>query len=611
MSDIIKLLPDAVANQIAAGEVVQRPASVVKELLENAIDAKATQIQLIIKDAGKALIQITDNGIGMSATDARMSFERHATSKIQSTEDIFTIQTKGFRGEALASIAAVAQVEMKTKTEEEELGHLIRIEGSEIKEQSVVQTATGTSIAVKNLFFNVPARRNFLKSNQVELRHIIDEFHRVALAHPDLDFSLYHNENELFKLYKSSLRQRIVAIFGRKHNDQLVPVEEETEVVSVKGFIVKPEFARKKRGGQFFFVNNRFIKSSYLHKAVVEAFEHLLPNGYYPAYFINLTINPERIDINIHPTKTEIKFDDEYSIFAILRSAVKHSLGQYNIAPSLDFTIHPDLEVTSLPSQTNRPIKEPAIKVNPNFNPFETSKPSFSEIQKTEQFYKSFNTVQAKEDNAFSIESTLIESSTHVPTEASENLFFDETPSSSKSMQVHQKYIVFQVKSGMMIIDQYRAHQRILFERYITLLNQQKSLGQQLMFPISIAITELEKSIIEELEPTLTQLGFQFDISNEILLIQTIPAHIEQRQVSEIIEDLMEKNTYQSSLGQVETIALSIARSTAIKRGQNLTPQEMEHLISELFATSNPNYSPEGKSIFLNLTLDFIKTQLE
>ncbi len=607
MSDIIKLLPDSVANQIAAGEVVQRPASVVKELLENAIDAKATQIQLIIKDAGKTLIQITDNGIGMSAIDARMSFERHATSKIRTTEDIFSIRTKGFRGEALASIAAIAQVEMKTKTEEEELGHLVRIEGSEIKEQSVVQTSTGTSIAIKNLFFNVPARRNFLKSTQVELRHIIDEFHRVALAHPDLEFSLYHNENELFKLYKSTLRQRVVAIFGRKHNDQLVPVEEETEVVSVDGFIVKPEFARKKRGGQFFFVNNRFIKSSYLHKAIVEAFEHLLPNGYYPAYFINLTIDPERIDINIHPTKTEIKFDDEYSIFAILRSAVKHSLGQYNIAPSLDFNTHPDLEVTSL-STKNNPIKEPSIKVNPNFNPFETSKPSFREIQKTEQFYESFN-LETEKKESISIESSLTELPP-MQLETAENLFFDDTPSSSKSMQIHQKYIAFQVKSGMMIIDQYRAHQRILFERYITLLNQQKSLGQQLMFPISIAVTELEKSLVEELEPTLIQLGFQLEISDETLLIQTIPANIEQRQVTEIIENLMEKNAYPTSLGQIETIALSIARSTAIKRGQNLTQQEMEHLISELFATSNPNYSPEGKSIFLNLTLDFIKTQL-
>lgn len=605
MSDLIKLLPDAVANQIAAGEVVQRPASVVKELLENAIDADADQIQLIIKDAGRTLIQIIDNGKGMSATDARMSFERHATSKIRTTEDIFSIQTKGFRGEALASIAAIAQVEMKTKTEEEDLGHFIRIEGSEIKEQSIVQTLTGTSIAVKNLFFNVPARRNFLKSNQVEMRHIIDEFHRVALAHPTLAFSLYHNDNELFKLYKGTFRQRIVAVFGQKHNEQLVPINEETEVVSISGFIVKPEFAKKKRGGQFFFVNDRFIKSPYLHKGILEAFDHLLPNGYHPSYFIYLTIDPKRIDINIHPTKTEIKFDDEYSIFAILRSAVKHSLGQYNIAPSLDFTIHPDLEVT-IPS-TQQPIKEPSIKVNPNFNPFESAKPSSNEIHKTTQFYESFQ-FETPQKEILSTQSSFIPS---IDIKNSpQDLFNDEMISSSKSLQIHQKYILFQVKSGMMIIDQYRAHQRILFERYLEQLTQQKALSQQLMFPITISITEIEKSIAEEIEPTLIQLGFDIEILDDTLSIQAIPTTIEQKQVNEIIENLMEKASYQSQFNQMENIALSIARSTAIKRGQNLTQQETEHLISELFSTSNPNYSPEGKSIFLNLTLDFIKTQL-
>ncbi len=605
MSNFIKLLPDSVANQIAAGEVVQRPASVVKELLENAIDAEANQIQLIIKDAGRSLIQIIDNGKGMSATDARMSFERHATSKIRTTEDIFSIETKGFRGEALASIAAVAQVEMKTKTEEEDLGHLIRIEGSEIKEQNIVQTPTGTSISVKNLFFNVPARRNFLKSNQVEMRHIIDEFHRVALAHPTLAFSLYHNDNELFKLHKGTFRQRIVSIFGRKHNEQLVPINEETEVVSISGFIVKPEFAKKKRGGQFFFVNDRFIKSSYLHKGILEAFDHLLPNGYHPSYFIHLKIDPKRIDINIHPTKTEIKFDDEYSIFAILRSAVKHSLGQYNIAPSLDFTIHPDLEVTT--SSTQQPIKEPSIKVNPNFNPFESSKPSSNEIHKTTQFYESFKP-DTSEKESLTIESSFTQ--TIDSNKSNQDLFNDEMISSSKSLQIHQKYILFQVKSGMMIIDQYRAHQRILFERYLEQLTQQKALSQQLMFPINISITEIEKSIAEEIEPTLIQLGFDLEILNESLSIKAIPTTIEQKQVNEIIENLMEKASYQSQLNQIENIALSIARSTAIKRGQNLTQQEVEHLISELFGTSNPNYSPEGKSIFLNLTLDFIKTQL-
>ncbi len=601
MSDLIQLLPDSVANQIAAGEVVQRPASVVKELLENAIDAEADQIQLIIKDAGRTLIQIIDNGKGMSVTDARMSFERHATSKIRTTEDLFSIQTKGFRGEALASIAAVAQVEMKTKPHREELGHLIRIEGSEIKKQCIVQTSTGTSISVKNLFFNVPARRNFLKSNQVEMRHIIDEFHRVALVHPDLEFSLYNNKNELFKLNKGTFRQRIVAIFGRKYNEQLVPVNEETEVVSINGFIVKPKHAKKKRGGQFFFVNNRFIKNSYLHGSILKAFDHLLPNGYHPGYFIHLKIDPKRIDINIHPTKTEIKFDDEYSIFAILQSAVKHSLGQYNVAPSLDFTIHPDLEVTT---PTNRPIKQPSIKVNPNFNPFESSKPSSDEIQKTEQFYESFQSHEVEKE-PFKIKNSFTE------TIDTQSLFHDEMISSVKSLQIHQKYILFQIKSGMMIIDQYRAHQRILFERYLKQLTQQKALSQQLMFPISITTTEIEKSIAEEIEPTLIQLGFDLEILNDQLSIKAIPTSIEQKQVTEIIENLMEKASYQSEFNQIENIALSIARSTAIKRGQNLSQQEIEHLINQLFQTSNPNYSPEGKSIFLNLTLDFIKTQLE
>ncbi len=602
MSDLIKLLPDSVANQIAAGEVVQRPASIVKELLENSIDANATSIQLIIKDAGRTLVQIIDNGKGMSKKDAHMSFERHATSKIRSTEDIFSIQTKGFRGEALASIAAVAQVEMKTKTQKDDLGHIIRIEGSEVKDQSVAQIQIGTSIAVKNLFFNVPARRNFLKSNQVEMRHIIDEFHRVALAHPDIALSLYNNDNELFNLHKGTLRQRIVAIFGRKHNDQLVPINEETEVVAINGFIVKPEFAKKKRGGQFFFVNDRFIKSPYLHKGITEAFEHLLPNGHHPSYFIYLKIDPKRIDINIHPTKTEIKFDDDYSIYAILRSAVKHSLGQYNIAPSLDFDILPDLEVTT--NTKNQLIREPSIKINPNFNPFESSKPDSNEITKTTQFYESF--IPTELDN--------IESSFNEKTESvnvvNPDLFNDEMMLSTKSLQIHQKYILFQMKSGIMIIDQYRAHQRIIFEQYIEQLSHHRALTQQLMFPINVSITEIEKSIVEEIEPTLIQLGFDISILKYEILIKAIPTNIEQKQVNEIIENLMEKASYNSELNQIENIALSIAKATAIKRGQNLTHQEIEHLISQLFLTSNPNYSPEGKSIFLNLTLDFIKTQL-
>ena len=372
MADIIQLLPDHVANQIAAGEVVQRPSSVVKELLENAIDAKARLIKLIIKDAGKTLVQVIDDGIGMSVTDARLSFERHATSKIRNADDLFRLNTKGFRGEALASIAAIAHVELKTKQEQDDVGTCIVIEGSKVASQDIVVTPTGTSITVKNLFFNIPARRNFLKSNTVELRHIIDEFHRVALAHPNILFLLYNNGSEIFNLPVSNYRQRIVNIFGNKTNEKLVPVAEDTEVLKISGFVGKPEFAKKTRGEQYFFVNNRFIKSAYLNHAITSAFDGLLKNGYHPSYFLNLKVNPQSIDINIHPTKTEIKFDDEHTLYALLRSAVKHSLGQFNIAPVLDFERDPNLDTPYNYNQKTSDV--PAIEVDRTFNPFNEEK---------------------------------------------------------------------------------------------------------------------------------------------------------------------------------------------------------------------------------------------
>ena len=372
MSDIIQLLPDHVANQIAAGEVVQRPASVVKELLENAIDSGANSIKLIIKEAGKALVQVIDNGIGMSQTDARLSFERHATSKIKKAEDLFNLNTKGFRGEALASIAAIAHVDLKTKQENQELGTFIKIEGSAIISQENIATPKGTSVAVKNLFYNIPARRNFLKSNSIETRHIVNEFQRVALAHPTISFSFYHNKNEIYNLISGNLRQRIVAIFGKKTNEKLVPMNEETDVVSIKGFVAKPEFAKKKRGEQFFFVNDRFIKNAYLNHAVTGAFESLLSNGYYPTYFLYLTVPTKSIDINIHPTKTEIKFDDEKTLYAILRSTVKHSLGQYNVAPVLDFERSSSFDTPYGLSSKN--TQTPKVSVDPDFNPFKTEK---------------------------------------------------------------------------------------------------------------------------------------------------------------------------------------------------------------------------------------------
>ena len=368
MTDIIQLLPDHVANQIAAGEVVQRPASVVKELLENAIDAGADDIKLIIKDAGKTLVQVIDNGKGMSVTDARLSFERHATSKIKSAEDLFQLNTKGFRGEALASIVAIAHVELKTKRPDDELGTAIEIEGSVVKSQEVTVTPTGTSVAVKNLFFNIPARRNFLKSDTVELRHITDEFHRVALAHPSIAFAFYHNGSELFNVPNENYRQRVVHIFGNKTNERLVPVEEDTEVLKISGFVGKPEYSKKTRSEQFFFVNQRFIKSPYLNHAISAAFEGLLKDGYHASYFLNLTVDPKTIDINIHPTKTEIKFDDEHTLYAILRSAVKHSLGQFNIAPVLDFEQQSSFDTPY--SYKDKAGKAPTIEVDRSFNPF-------------------------------------------------------------------------------------------------------------------------------------------------------------------------------------------------------------------------------------------------
>ena len=370
MPDIIQLLPDAVANQIAAGEVIQRPASAVKELLENAIDAGSDTISLVIKDAGKALIQVNDNGFGMSETDARLSFERHATSKIKSADDLFNINTKGFRGEALASIAAIAQVELKTKIVGTDLGTQIIIEGSEVKEQEVCNCSKGTSFSIKNLFYNVPARRNFLKSNPVEIKHIIEEFQRVAMVHADIAFSMYNNGNEVFNLKKGSFRQRIVGIFGEKYNQKLVPVTENTDIVSIEGFVSKPEFAKKTRGEQYFFVNDRFIKNPYLNHAVNNAFDQLLSKDQFPSYFLKLTIDPSKIDINIHPTKTEIKFEDERAIYAIIRTAVKQALGKFNIAPTLDFEQESSFNVPLMKSSDS--VKAPSIKVNKDYNPFET-----------------------------------------------------------------------------------------------------------------------------------------------------------------------------------------------------------------------------------------------
>jgi len=597
MSDIIHLLPDHVANQIAAGEVVQRPASVVKELLENAIDAQATHIKLLVKDAGKTLIQVIDDGFGMSQTDARLSFERHATSKIKSAEDLYNLHTKGFRGEALASIAAISQVELKSKTEDEELGTQINIEGSKVSNQEVISHPKGTSISVKNLFYNIPARRNFLKSNSIETRHIINEFQRVALAHPKINFSLYHNENNVYQLITSNLRQRIVGVFGKKTNEKLVPIQEETDLIKIIGFIAKPEFAKKKRGEQFFFANNRFIKSGYLNHAVSSAFEGLLGIGYSPSYFLYLTVPTNQIDINIHPTKTEVKFENEQALYAIIRSTIKHSLGQYQVAPILDFEHNKsyDLPYDYKDKKTNTP----EIKIDSNFNPFKDVYLSKQNPKNWESLYNASETFESSENK--NIKGDL----------------FDETPNevSQVCMQIRNTYIIGAIKSGLIMINQNLAHQRILYENFLTKITLEESTSQQLMFPVNISLNKHEILLIKNLTSDFESIGFKFTFKNEdSLVVTSIPITIKENQIQGIIEGLLDdlqNQTNGSNFSQIDGIAKSLARSLAIRKGVALSQKEQESILNNLFGCKEPNISPQGKATFITLSLDDIEKKFK
>ncbi|WP_406684753.1 DNA mismatch repair endonuclease MutL [Seonamhaeicola sp. MEBiC1930] len=613
MADIIQLLPDHVANQIAAGEVVQRPASVVKELLENAIDAGASNIKLIIKDAGKTLIQVIDDGKGMSVTDARLSFERHATSKIKTADDLFQLDTKGFRGEALASIAAIAHVELKTKQEQVDLGTAIIIEGSEVNSQDVVVTPKGTSVSVKNLFFNIPARRNFLKSNAVELRHVIDEFHRVALAHCTISFAMYNNGSETFNLPASNYRQRIVNIFGNKTNEKLVPVEEDTEVLKISGFVGKPEYAKKTRGEQYFFVNNRFIKSAYLNHAIASAFDGLLKSGTHASYFLNLTVDPQTIDINIHPTKTEIKFDDEHTLYALLRSAVKHSLGQFNIAPVLDFERDSNLDT---PYDLNKKqTLEPVIEVDRGFNPFKDStKSSEGTSVKSSSFKKETSAnweslyvgLESKGNNER-------EDFSEVQFESQEStasMFVDdaEVEQVHTTYQLHNKYIVSTIKSGMLVIDQNRAHQRILYEDFLKNMTIKEAVSQQLLFPLQLHFSVQEIQILGQLKEDLEHTGFVFsNVLVESVEITGVPISVPESEVSIILEQLIsdvENEVPDAHFSATDLLAKSMAKSLAIKTGQNLKKDEQEHLVNKLFACKEPNVSPTNKTTFVTMSVD-------
>ncbi len=608
MSSIIQLLPDHVANQIAAGEVVQRPASVVKELLENAVDARATDIKLIIKDAGKALVQVVDNGLGMNVTDARLCFERHATSKIRQAEDLFSLHTKGFRGEALASIAAIAHVEMKTKQDQEELGTQIVVEGSKFMSQEVAVLPKGTSFAVKNLFFNIPARRNFLKSDTVEYRHIIDEFQRVALAHPSIYFSFYHNGSEMFNLPSASLRQRIVAVFAGKTNEKLVPVQEETEIVAIQGFVSKPEFAKKNRGEQFFFVNDRFIKSGYLHHAVMAAYDGILKDGAQPSYFLYLTVPPNTIDINIHPTKTEIKFDDEHALYAILRASIKHSLGQFNVAPVLDFDRDANLDTPYRYKDAKG--ETPTIQVDSTFNPFSDDKVNkhYSSYKKPEATanWESLYVGLKQDTDVFTSNSDFSFESDEV----TGSLFNEEEVEQAvhNSYQIHKKYIVSPIKSGMVIVDQQRAHQRVLYEQFLTNMTVHQASSQQLLFPLDLFFSSSEMELIEELKLSLVNTGFVFeDTPTDHVVISGIPVNVTESEVSMVLEQLisdLQDGIPESSFSQNDTIAKSMAKSLAVKTGTTLTIKEQENLVNGLFACKDPNVSPFQKPTFITMRVE-------
>ena len=603
MADIIRLLPDSVANQIAAGEVIQRPASLLKELVENSVDSGSTDIRVILKDAGKALVQVIDNGCGMSDTDVRMSFERHATSKIKKAEDLFSIRTMGFRGEALASIAAVAQIEVRTRKKEDEIGTQLRINGSKVESQEPVSCPSGTNITVKNLFYNIPARRRFLKTNATELRHLVIEFQRIVLTLPRISFSLYHNDSEIYNLpVVQSMPQRISGIYGKGILPNLVPVKTETTIVKISGNIGKPEFARKTYGEQFFFVNNRFMRHPYFHKAITQAYEEILPPETIPSYFIYFDIDPVNIDINIHPTKTEIKFEDERSVWQILHASIREALGKFNIVPSLDFNTDGAIDIPVL--RKNTQANTPEIELNQEFNPFEsTSSGNYPKenirdrqnLKNWEQLYSDMET--SKAPGVFSKDGESKEQG---------SLSLDETY--RKLFQFKNKYILTPVKSGLMVINQKRAHERILYENFIKMQISEGDNVQQRLFPHTIRLDQTDYILLSELLDDLNQLGFDIqDLGDGSIEISGFPAGAKIDDPQDMIDTILQEyKTTQSDLkkSQAEKISTSLAKASAIPYGKELTPDEMKNLVDRLFACSAPNYSPSGKTILTIIEMD-------
>ncbi|PWJ36055.1 DNA mismatch repair endonuclease MutL [Sediminitomix flava] len=653
MQDIIRLLPESLANQIAAGEVVQRPSSVVKELLENAIDAKATQIHLIVKDAGKTLIQIIDNGKGMSETDARMSFERHATSKISSSDDLFAIRTFGFRGEALASIAAVAQVELKTRTEKQETGTLIEIEGSKIEKQEAVATPKGTSIAVKNLFFNVPARRKFLKSDAVEFKHVLEEFQRVALTNPQVSMSLHHNDQEIYNLRNGKPAKRIIGLFGKSYQEQLIPCQEDLEVIKVEGYIGKPESSKRTKGEQFFFVNGRYIRHASLHHAVMNAFEGLLPDGNYPFYKLSIEIDPKDVDVNVHPTKTEVKFSDERTVYAVVSAAVKQALASYGIAPSIDFGIDVNFakdnqphmptsfENTSEPTETTTAFSKfsdlgaepPHVDFGADLD-FSTTedKPAVTKISSRMNDWKDENStpppvMKPWNNNTSSGIDPFNDVDLNIPSENEESqateLRFssaantetssDEINESEKRepIQIRDSYILFQVKSGFMLMDQEAAHERVLYERFMQQINNNSGVSQKLLFPRTLELNPVDLALLAEFRHEIEALGFSIEVAGKTkVIISGMPVAIKDSSEKETLEGIIEQlklNKSELELSNTQNIARSLAKRTCIKKGDHLEKEEMNAIVEQLFACPTPSYAPDGRKTIVMMNLNEIE----
>lgn len=610
MTDIIRLLPDAVANQIAAGEVIQRPASVVKELVENSLDAGATSILIHIKDAGKTLIQVTDNGCGMSPTDARMSFERHATSKIRAATDLFAIRTMGFRGEALASIAAIAEVELRTKRMGDETGTFIHLSATRVLSQEPAACNNGTTIQVKNLFFNVPARRKFLKTDSTELKLIITEIQRVAIPNPGISFTLYHNGNPLYDLPASNLIKRISGLFGKSIVQALIPVESETSMVSITGYTGLPKYARKTMGEQFFFVNNRFMRHPWFHKAVMQSYEKLLPPDAFPSYFIFLETDPGSIDINVHPTKTEIKFEDERSIWQIMNASVREALGKNSIVPSIDFDQEGSIDIP-MPVKAGQPMKIPEISHNQGYNPFSESQGKSSgnwpaasrdenrNLQHWDQLYKGNDAGNIRPDEKENEDQELLFQGKQIPYKG------------KKVLQLKQKYLILPVKSGMMVIDQKRAQERILFERFLQVMQNERVTSQQILFPHTFELNPADAELLKEILPDMETIGFDIrEFGKDTFIINGIPGMLETASPVELVEKLLEeyKNSPVDPHEKVrEQVAMSLAKASAVSYGTELPAEVMDHMVDQLFACTSPNFSPEGKPTLAIIPLEDIE----